>query len=151
MAHWINTPPIKKFLPKNLLYLPKKNTQPKKKTPYNYRKRSNFSNKNAFIIARKSTLFQMCFEYNSTIFMLANINQSFFVRSITGFRAVPAGPWTLGPIDKGSPMHQKKKMMHTMWLSHFQVQGNLRQIECPSKNFYVTLQEAIRTLIQPFS
>ena len=109
MAHWINTPPIKKFLPKNLLYLPKKNTQPKKRTPYNYRKRSNFSNKNVFIIARKSTLFQMCFEYNSTIFMLANINQSFFVRSITGFRAVPAGPWTLGPIDKGSPMHQKKK------------------------------------------
>ena len=42
-------------------------------------------------------------------------------------------------------------MMHIIWLSHFQVQGNLRQIECPSKNFYVTLQEAIRTLIQPFS
>ena len=41
-------------------------------------------------------------------------------------------------------------MMHIIWLSHFQVQGNLRQIECPSKNFYVTLQEAIRTLIQPF-
>lgn len=101
--------PIKKFHPKNLLYLPKKNTQPKKRTPYNYRKRSNFSNKNVLIIAWKSTLFQMCFEYNSTIFMLANINQSFLWEALPDLGRCLQGLGLWDQLIKGAQCIKKKK------------------------------------------